>query len=105
MSGITLKYWNGRGLMEVPRLMFALAGKAYTDVRIGDAAPCTPYSEIGDLSANLGRVPLCVSSEGSIGQSAAINFYVASTLGLMGNGHFQAAQILSMVRRTFLLFV
>ena len=24
---ITLKYWNGRGLMDVPRIMLAIAGK------------------------------------------------------------------------------
>jgi len=26
-SAITLKYWNGRGLMEVPRMLLAIAGK------------------------------------------------------------------------------
>ena len=26
-SAITLKYWNGRGLMEVPRMILAIAGK------------------------------------------------------------------------------
>ena len=26
---VELKYWNGRGLMEVPRMMMAIAGKPY----------------------------------------------------------------------------
>lgn len=24
---ITLKYWNGRGLMEIPRMLLAIGGK------------------------------------------------------------------------------
>lgn len=27
MAGMILKYWNGRGLMEVPRKMLAISGK------------------------------------------------------------------------------
>lgn len=50
---IHLKYWNGRGLMEVPRMLLAAAGKTgtYTDGRY--SAP------EGDLTANLGRMPIC----------------------------------------------
>ena len=62
MAGeLTLRYWNGRGLMEVPRVMLAIAGKApgagYTDVRasgtdgVGNAFDC-----------NLGRMVCSPSS-------------------------------------------
>ena len=47
------------------------------------------------MDANLGRVPICETSEGFIGQSAAINFYIASTNGLMGKSVFEASQIIS----------
>lgn len=92
---INLKYWDGRGLMEVPRLMLALAGKEYKDVRVGEGEGKTALSAIGDLSANLGRVPICETPAGSIGQSGAINFYVASECGLMGSSTLEAAQILA----------
>lgn len=88
-SDITLKYWNGRGLMEVPRIMMAIGGKSYNDVRISDPGSA------GDMSANLGRVPICETAEGSIGQSAAINFYVASINGLMGSTPLESAQIIA----------
>ena len=45
MSGmsdaITLKYWNGRGLMEVPRIMMAMAGKCvFVLVRLASFVLC-----------------------------------------------------------------
>ena len=55
-------------------------------------------SESGDIdfSANLGRLPLLkVEGKGSIGQSLAIWFYVASELGFLGSNTFEAAQIIS----------
>jgi glutathione S-transferase len=89
---ITLKYWGGRGLMEVPRLMMAIAGKKYNDVRV------TGTADAGNtLDANLGRVPICECPEGCIGQSGAINYYIATQCGLMGSTPFEAAQILSFI--------
>ena len=91
---LTLKYWAGRGLMEVPRVMLAIAGKfpgaGYTDERASGTA------EMGNsLDSNLGRMPVISCAQGSIGQSVSINFYVASECGLMGSNTFEAAQILS----------
>ena len=55
MTELTLKYWSGRGLMEVPRQCLAIAGlfpgAGYTDVRV--SAP----PEGASLDANLGRLP------------------------------------------------
>jgi glutathione S-transferase len=87
---ITLKYWNGRGLMEVPRQLLAIAGKFpgdYTDGRF--EAPAE------GLDANLGRMPVIDVGSNSIGQSAAINFFIASENGLMGSNNLEAAQIIS----------
>jgi len=93
-SEITLKYWNGRGLMETPRIMLAIAGKApgagYTDERANGTA------DAGDsFNCNLGRMPVLSCDLGDIGQSAAINFFVASECGLMGSNTFETAQIIS----------
>ena len=90
-----LKYWNGRGLMDPPRMMMVMAGKGFEDKRIGDGEGLTPHASIGDLSANLGRVPLAVTSSGNIGQSTAINFFVASECDMMGSSKFEAACILA----------
>ena len=83
-------YWPGRGLMEVPRFCLAIAGKEYEDWR------CTEGTAgMGNaLDANLGRLPTFDCAEGTIGQSAAINYYVASECGLMGSTTFEAAKII-----------
>ena len=91
MSKLTLKYWNGRGLMEVPRLLLAIAGKFpgtdYEDGRFG-APP-------ENLEANLGRMPVIIDGDASIGQSVAINYYIAAENGLLGSSNLEAAQILA----------
>lgn len=49
----------------------------------------------GNLDANLGRMPLIQVGSHYVGQSAAINFFIASENGLMGRNHLEAAQIIS----------
>merc|ERR1719509_347296 len=82
---LTLKYWNGRGLMEVPRMLLAKAGKTagtdYTDGRYTSDPPTgneMALKDVGDLSANMGRMPVVESTAGSVGQSVAINYFVAA---------------------------
>jgi len=97
-----LFYWNGRGLMEVPRMMLAAKGKYPGDYEDGRYTTDTPYgvtksySLLKDkMNSNLGRMPV-MSAEGSfIGQSCAINYYVAKSLGMMGSSDLEAAQIIS----------
>ena len=48
-----------------------------------------------NLETNLGRMPVIHTEHGSIGQSSAINFYIATENGLMGSSSFEAAQIIS----------
>jgi glutathione S-transferase len=87
------KYWDGRGLMEVPRCMLAIAGHfpgaGYADVRFGEDAPKT------GTDANLGRLPVLEHDGKVIGQSAAINYFVASVTGLLGSSTAEAAQIIA----------
>ena len=78
-------------------MMMKIAGKSFKDTRIGTGPGCTPYAQIGPLSANLGRVPICTTEAGEIGQAGAINYYVATQCGLMGGNAFEAAQILGFV--------
>lgn len=55
------------------------------------------YKSISEtLTCNLGRMPVLQVGEQSIGQSAAINFYLATVSGLMGEGAIEAAQIISL---------
>lgn len=90
-SGVHLKYWGGRGLMEIPRVMYAISGKfpgeGYEDGRF--SAP--PEG----LEANLGRMPVLAVGDDSVGQSVAINYYVATECGLMGDSTLEAAKILA----------
>jgi hypothetical protein len=99
---LELMYWNGRGLMEVPRKMLALSGLfpgAYIDGRYTTDNPPTggagAMSEVADkLSWNLGRMPLVKGEDGEVGQSVAINYYVAAKLGLLGDSVIETAHIL-----------
>ena len=86
---ITTHYWNGRGLMEIPRQMMKATAIEFTDGR---------HSEMtGDDKCNLGRMPnIEVDGVGSIGQSAAINFYVASQCNLLGDNAFETAKIIEL---------
>lgn len=94
MAELELKYWGGRGLMEVPRMMLAIAGKfpgeGYTDGRF------TSPEGLTGLETNMGRMPIITTASGdSIGQSVAINFYIASETGLLGSSTLEAAQIIA----------
>jgi hypothetical protein len=93
LVGMRCNYWAGRGLMEVPRFCLAIAGKEYEDWRLqGDYDATKGMGHA--LDANLGRLPTIDCVDGTIGQSAAINFYIASECGLMGSSTFEAAKII-----------
>lgn len=105
---ITLKYWNARGLMDVPRMMLALNGKppgdGYTDMRFardeavpGIAELWTDNAVQQTLTMNLGRMPLMEVGGEAIGQSAAINHYLATEFGMMGGSALEGAKIINIV--------
>lgn len=71
-------------------MLLALGGKFPGDYKDGRYNAPT-----GDLSWNLGRMPLLAVGSESVGQSGAINYYLAAELNLMGAGNMEGAQILS----------
>lgn len=100
LSTMELKYFNARGAAEVIRLLFAMADEPYTDTRFAiepgtmNAPAFTTAKESGELIMNLGRTPVLVTDNGIvIGQSKAIERFLAKKFGFMGQNDIQAAQI------------
>jgi prostaglandin-H2 D-isomerase / glutathione transferase len=106
LSTMELKYFNARGAAEVIRLLLAMADEPYTDTRFViepgtmNAPAFQAAKENGDLVMNLGRAPVLVvtdsdSAGGSvvIGQSKAIERFLAKKFGFMGQTDVEAAQI------------
>jgi glutathione S-transferase len=109
MPSYKLTYFDIRGLAETARLMFVIAKQEFEDCRFSlamdfkDGKP--DFSTIkrpefdaakaaGELDASGGKVPLLtVDGEHKIGQSKAIERYLAGALGLAGSSAVEAAQI------------
>ena len=87
---VTTHYWNGRGLMEVPRQMLHASGVEFVDGR---------HSQFtGDDKCNLGRMPSIELESGRwIGQSKAIRHYIAETNGLLGSNAYEAAKCIEVM--------
>ncbi|XP_046392078.1 glutathione S-transferase-like [Ischnura elegans] len=82
-----LTYFNGRGLAEPIRLLFAYARVDYKDVRIEkeqwmSVKPTTPF----------GKVPVLEVNGKKVGQSVAICRYLARKWNLVGNSDWDALQ-------------
>ncbi|XP_046358264.2 glutathione S-transferase 1-like [Haliotis rufescens] len=82
------RYFNARGLGEVSRLLFAIAGKDYEDVRFTSETwpaekPNTP----------LGQVPVLEIDGKPFSQSSAISRYLARTFGYYGKDDMQALEV------------
>ena len=95
MAMYELTYFDGRGLGEVSRLIFAATGTQFKDTRLPIAfnAPGTPptWPEFQALKATgvlpYGQVPTLVVDGGApIAQSKAIERYLAHALGIAGSG-------------------
>lgn len=99
ISSMELKYFDARGAAETARIILALADEEYTDTRFEikpgtmEAPAFTQAKESGDLDMNLGRAPLLITDEGTIGQSKAIERYLAKKFNFMGSSDIEAAQI------------
>jgi hypothetical protein len=85
----------------------ALSGKFPGDDFIDNRLSRPPSGNV--LDANLGRFPLIQTSQGvAIGQSRAINFYVANICDMLGDNPTETALVLSFsehVQARFLAFV
>ncbi len=96
---LELKYFNARGAGETARIILALARQEYKDTRYEitpgtmNAPAFTAAKESGELDANLGRAPLLLVGSEVIGQSKAIERYLAKAFGMMGGTDVQAAQV------------
>lgn len=89
---LQLKYFDIRGAAETCRVLLALGDEQYDDARYKIDPATFQSSEFleakknGDLRMNLDRAPVLVTADGrtTIGQSRAIERYLARRLGLMG---------------------
>eukprot|EP00588_Corethron_pennatum_P012563 CAMPEP_0194280208 /NCGR_PEP_ID=MMETSP0169-20130528/16309_1 /TAXON_ID=218684 /ORGANISM="Corethron pennatum, Strain L29A3" /LENGTH=238 /DNA_ID=CAMNT_0039024847 /DNA_START=62 /DNA_END=775 /DNA_ORIENTATION=- len=97
-QSLELKYFGARGAAETARVILALVDAEYKDSRYeilpGMKVPdFAAAKESGELDANLGRAPLLLVDGLPIGQSAAIERFLAKKFGLFGNSDVEAAQI------------
>ncbi|GMS83315.1 hypothetical protein PENTCL1PPCAC_5490, partial [Pristionchus entomophagus] len=90
MPSYELYYFAFRGLGEVPRQLFALAGVEYVNIRVEEEAwdegaykHKTPF----------GQMPVLFVDGKPIPQSFAINRYIATQHGLAGKTPFEAAWV------------
>jgi len=94
-----LTYFNGRGLAEVLRTLFATAGRfpgtGFEDVRL-TRDQFDQLKGTGDLAKNLNRVPVLNHNGEVIGQSSSIARYLSNQFGFLGANEAQAAQVDSM---------
>jgi glutathione S-transferase len=96
----------GRGIAEQSRFLFAISKTPYEDERLGFSfGKPGDWSTIqrpefdalkasGALDTSLGKVPfLTVDGQFKIGQSKAIERFLAGKFGMMGSNEIEAAQI------------
>jgi len=88
MPTYKLYYFNGRGRAETARMLFALAGQDYEDIRVGekewaDFKPKTPF----------GQLPLLEVDGETIAQSNAFSRLLAKRFGYAGKTDLEAARV------------
>jgi glutathione S-transferase len=105
MSSFKLSYFDGRGVAETVRYCFAVSKTEYEDFRYaitfgtpGDFSTMQrPEFDAaktdGTLAASLNRLPMLECDGVQIGQSKAIERFVATKVGLMGADAVEAAKI------------
>ncbi|CAE7243684.1 GST [Symbiodinium natans] len=105
MKSYKLVYFDARGVAETCRCLFAAAQQPYEDIRLsltfgkpGDFSTISrpEFDEMkskGELDISLGKVPLLEVDGKKIGQSKAIERYLAADFGMMGGSSVEAAQI------------
>jgi len=105
MSIYKLQYFDARGVAEPCRFLFAIAKQPYEDARFpftfgtpGDfstiqRAEFDAAKAAGDLDAAMGKVPILTVDGVKMGQSKAIERFLAKRFGFMGSSDVEAAQI------------
>ena len=91
---IRLVYFDAKGVVEMTRIMLKIGGLDFDDARFsinvkeggGFETPEFAISKTaGDLKANMDRAPVLQVGDISIGQSKAIERYVAKMCNMMGS--------------------
>ena len=99
---LTLKYFDAKGAAEVTRVLLALGDMSYEDSRYkievkeggGFATPgFTADKESGALASNMNRAPVMLIDGQLLGQSKAMERFVAAQAGLLGSSAVEAAII------------
>lgn len=92
-----LSYFELRGVAEMSRMLFALAGESYEDFRYpfvfgtpGDFSTLKREEYDADKAAgkfdiSMGKVPILEAGDFALPQSKAIERYLAKRFGMMGN--------------------
>jgi len=105
MPSYKLYYFDIRGLAEVARFMFAVSKTPYEDFRYsfsfgtpGDFSTISrpefdAAKAAGELDASMGKVPMLEVDGTKIGQSKAIERFLARELGFAGSTSIEFAQI------------
>eukprot|EP00931_Biecheleriopsis_adriatica_P080363 TRINITY_DN53727_c0_g1_i1.p1 TRINITY_DN53727_c0_g1~~TRINITY_DN53727_c0_g1_i1.p1 ORF type:complete len:277 (-),score=74.62 TRINITY_DN53727_c0_g1_i1:53-883(-) len=98
-----LIYLNARGRAELSRVMFTVTGTPFEDVRYPISYLSEPpwvvkdefnkACEEGVFDVGMGQLPILEVDGKQIGQSMAVERFVARSLGLVGSDDVEAAQI------------
>ena len=89
-----LVYFDAKGAAELSRILMKVGEMEFDDFRFpivskeGGGFETNEFSaakSAGELSVNMDRVPLLIVNEKKIGQSKAIERYIANKCRLMGN--------------------
>ena len=91
-STYKLSYFNGRGLAECSRYLFALAGVNYEDYRFPDNEERKTFLATKD-KLTFGKVPELEVDGKKLPQSRAIERFLAKRFGFMGSNEVETAWI------------
>jgi hypothetical protein len=99
---LRLVYFDAKGVVEMTRIMLKIGGLEFEDQRFSikvkegggfETPEFTMAKGSGDLRPNMDRAPVLLVGDMKIGQSRAIERYVAKRCNMMGNGDEEFAVI------------
>jgi hypothetical protein len=99
---LKLVYFDAKGVVEISRVLLKIGGMPFEDFRYPITAKegggfnteeFTAAKDAGELSSNMDRVPIFYIDNVPLGQSKAIERFIAHRCNLMGSSDIEAAQI------------
>lgn len=103
---LKLVYFDARGAAELARILLKVGGLDFEDERYkmvpkptgGFDTPEFIAAKVdGSLAVNMDRVPLLLVNGRPLGQSRAIERYIAAQCGMLGRDDFESAEITCIV--------